>query len=457
MFNKFIFLFSAILFLGNLAIAERPEFRLGNPLHPGGTGSVRNRSIQAFSLPFRGVNDDQHTRFIIGNSLFRTNWVSFPSSVEKLQGLGPLFNTRSCASCHQNDGRGSPPLDAKSPFVGMLFRISDKATGYKPVKGYGDQIQPDGLPGVPGEATPTVKYVEVKSTYPDGASFTLLKPIYQITDPQYGPLPETTVISPRVAPQMIGLGLIEAITDSDILRNADAEDKNKDGVSGRPNWISVDGKKKMGRFGWKANQQSVESQVAGAFAGDMGITSRLHRNSNCEPEQKLCLESPSAKKMEISDQDLDAVVTYARLLAVPERELINESDIKVGEVLFTEAKCVSCHIPKFTTGESRALPILSRQIIFPYSDFLLHDMGEDLADHRPDIEADGNEWRTPPLWGIGLIHAVNKHNRLLHDGRARGIEEAILWHGGEASDSKKTFMSFSQVQRKQLIQFVESL
>lgn len=441
----------------SFANAEHSARRHGDPLHPGGTGSIRNRSTQAFSLPFRGINDDQHTQFIIGNSLFRTNWVSFPSSVEKLQGLGPLFNTRSCASCHQNDGRGSPPLDTKSPFVGILFRISDKANGFKPVKNYGDQIQPDGLPGVPGEATPTVKYDEVKSTYPDGTTYALVKPTYQITNPNYGPLPETTVISPRVAPQMVGLGLIETITETDILKNSDPDDKNQDGVSGRPNWISAEGKKKLGRFGWKANQQSVESQVAGAFAGDMGITSRLHRNSNCEPEQKLCAESPSSKKLEIDNQDLDSVITYSKLLAVPERELINEADIKVGESLFSESKCTSCHIPSFTTGENSLLPILSNQVIFPYSDFLLHDMGEELADHRPDIDADGNEWRTPPLWGIGLIHTVNKHNRLLHDGRARGVEEAILWHGGEAVPAKKKFMSLNQTQRKQLIQFVESL
>jgi CxxC motif-containing protein (DUF1111 family) len=219
----------------------------------------------------------------------------------------------------------------------------------------------------------------------------------------------------------------------------------------------MDGKtKRLGRFGHKANQPGLKEQNSGAFLGDMGITSSLHPDQNCSDRQMDCKKSLALKHLELSDEDLSRMTFYTQMIAVPARRIIDVEKVERGEKVFHHINCTSCHIPSFTTAKS-SLKQLSQQKIYPYTDLLLHDMGEDLADHRPDHLATGTEWRTPPLWGVGLIKTVNRHQRLLHDGRARNVQEAILWHGGEAKTSQQKFIQLTKSEREALILFIESL
>jgi CxxC motif-containing protein (DUF1111 family) len=213
----------------------------------------------------------------------------------------------------------------------------------------------------------------------------------------------------------------------------------------------------LGRFGWKANQPSIEQQSAGAFLGDIGLTSPLFPEQNCTAVQEACRAAPTGGDPEVDQEKIDAVTFYARYLAVPARRDADDSTVRHGEALFAAIGCASCHFTTLVTGDLDDAPALSAQRIHPYTDLLLHDMGTDLADDRPDYEADGREWRTPPLWGLGLIATVNRHTLLLHDGRARGVAEAILWHGGEGETARETFRNLPREDRAALVRFLESL
>ena len=231
---------------------------------------------------------------------------------------------------------------------------------------------------------------------------------------------------------------------------------NGDGISGRIHmiWNADTGEFVVGRFGWKAAAPSVLQQSANAFLGDIGITSSMHRDQNCPEAQTACAAAVSGGDPEVSDQRLADVVFYTQTLAPPAAR--GYAERKDGAELFFAAGCHRCHVPRITTGKHE-IEALSGQVILPYTDLLLHDMGPELADHSPEHDASGSEWRTPPLWGIGLIPAVNDHQRLLHDGRARGVAEAILWHGGEAESSREAFRNMSAEDRQALIDFINSL
>ncbi len=423
---------------------------------PGGKFGIDSRSIQAFSLPMKGLSKKEITDFMVGNSLFRSNWVMSPSSVTKLQGLGPTFIARSCSSCHQNDGR-SKPNDNGETSAGLLFRISISKNGkdfyHDPI--YGDQIQTNSIMNVASEAETHIEYTEIKNKFYDGEEYVLIKPDYKIKNLKLGNLDGSVVISPRVAPAIIGMGLIESISENDILKHADPEDFDNDGISGRPNFIMSNGKKMLGRFGWKANQPTLKDQDAGALLGDMGITTSFHPKQNCNTQQIECMNAHNSG-VEMDDDDFNRLVFYTAVLGVPKSRIENKEVISKGEILFQNTECIKCHVSEYKTSKN-SFKQFSHQRISPYSDFLLHDMGDELADNRPDFEANGKEWRTPPLWGIGLTKVVNRHMRLLHDGRARGINEAILWHGGEASGAREKYKKLSNSERKILIQFVEAL
>jgi CxxC motif-containing protein (DUF1111 family) len=267
------------------------------------------------------------------------------------------------------------------------------------------------------------------------------------------------MMSPRTAPAMIGLGLLEAIDESAIVALADETDTNGDGISGRTNyvWDPKAQATRLGRFGWKANQAGIEQQTSGAFLGDMGITSPLFPTNNCPPAQATCRAQIDGGEPEADQETIDQVTYYGRLLAVPARRDAQAADVLHGKQLFIDAGCASCHTPKLVTGDFEGIPEISHQTIFPYSDMLLHDMGDELADHRPDFLATGTEWRTSPLWGLGLVHVVNGHTNFLHDGRARDVSEAILWHGGEATDAREAYRAMDARERASLLRFVESL
>lgn len=434
-----------------------PEFRSG------GDGSVVARGGEAYNFPMRNATNAHHRSFVVGNSLFRENWVASPASIKTRQGLGPLLNAQSCSTCHFKDGRGQPPGSPSESFSSMLVRLSVPGKGPHgepvPVPAYGDQLRHRSIVGVKSLGDVKVKYEEITSKYPDGAPYSLLKPTYVFEDLHYGPMPEDVMTSPRVAPFVIGLGLLETIDEKDILAHADPEDRDGDGVRGRPNhvWDYTQKRVRLGRFGWKANQPSLHQQNAGAFSGDMGVTSDVFPKQNCPSTARDCLKAFSLKSVEIDARDLEHMDTYTKLLAVPVRRDLQDPQVRAGRDLFRQAKCQACHVESYVTGVDPAFPELSKQRIFPYTDLLLHDMGDGLADHRPDFEAGGNDWRTPPLWGIGLLKEASGHTRLLHDGRARGFEEAVLWHGGEGEASRQSFLRMNKSERDALVRFLESL
>jgi CxxC motif-containing protein (DUF1111 family) len=438
----------------------------------GGATTVEKTGTEAFSLPSANLTSTRLLAFNVGNSFFRNPWVIAPSSTTARDGLGPLFNTNTCQGCHIKDGRGHPPLGDASNAVSMLVRLSIPAQpdnvqhsehllhdGVVPEPVYGGQLQDMANPGIAAEGRIRIVWEPRALQFSDGTAIELIKPVLQITDLAYGDLHPDTLFSARIAPPMIGLGLLEAISDEDLLAHEDPDDKNADGISGRANrvWNKETQGTVMGRFGWKAGQPSLVQQDAGAFAGDMGLTSRLAHSDDCTPAQTGCVQAPNGGDKEVSDNILDSVLFYSRNLAVPARRHANSPDVLRGKKLFNDAGCAACHIPSFTTRPDAAEPELANQRIFPYTDLLLHDMGEGLADHRPDFLASGNEWRTPPLWGIGLTQDVNGHTRFLHDGRARNVMEAVLWHGGEAETAQKNVLAMKKADRDALLAFLDSL
>ena len=343
----------------------------------------------------------------------------------------------------------------------MLIRLSapGKAEdgGPMPHPAYGGQLNDRAILGVTAEGRATITYGEVAGKYADGTSYTLMKPRYRFHDLAFGELGKEAMFSPRVAPAVFGMGLLEAIPETALEGWADPDDKDGDGISGRINHVpGPDGKTTVGRFGWKANVATLRQQDAGAAQGDMGITTSLNPEQNCPAPQEACKAAPAGGEPEMSDKQLDKMTFYMHTLAVPARRDVADPIVMQGAALFEDAGCVSCHKPQIKTGPHEVNAV-AHQDIQPFTDLLLHDMGEALADGRPDYEAGGSEWRTPPLWGIGLVSVVNKHTRFLHDGRARNLEEAILWHGGEGEKAKEYFRTLPKADREALLSFLESL
>ena len=429
----------------------------------GGATTVFNRARGAFSQPAANLPIKKLRDFTFGNRLFNTKWATAPASVQSFDGLGPLFNRNSCSGCHHKDGRGRPPLKSGAMMKSMLVRLSipgsDADSTPKPHPTYGEQLNNQSILGVPAEGRTEVTYEAIEGQFADGEAYQLIAPTYRFTDLNYGTLGEEILFSPRVAPAVYGLGLLEAIPEETLLSLADPDDSDGDGISGRPNRVTdhVHNRIAVGRFGWKANQPRLKQQNAGAMLGDIGITTSVFPNENCTPSQASCKNRPHGGQPELSDTFLNKLTFYTQTLAVPARRRVDAPIVQHGERLFEQAGCVACHTPTLKTGEHPDVPELSNQVIHPYTDLLLHDMGPGLADNRPDFLANGSEWRTPPLWGIGLVKVVNGHTRFLHDGRARGVMEAILWHGGEADTSRKAVQQMSASDRDALIAFLESL
>lgn len=470
----------------DLARVERVASPIGDFSKPeafermqGGAGTSKKRvnrdSLSHFSS---NITFEEEQTFKLGNALFRKLWVSSPSSTQASDGLGPLFNARSCQSCHLKDGRGHPPEgdnDATSMFL-RLARPAETTAEIAAIRNfvavnfpdptYGGQLQELAVPGLKAEGHMAIRYAEMPLRLDDGTQASLRKPVYDATDLNYGPLHSSTTLSPRIAPPMTGLGLIEAIHPADILANADAEDSNNDGISGRPAIVrdAGTGKITLGRFGWKAENPSVRQQSAGAFAGDIGISSPdvPKHYGDCTANQSECLSLATGvqKRLgtsEAPDPVMGLVTFYSKNLAVPARRKVEDAQVLRGKQQFYNLGCVSCHTPKFVTSRDAENKAHRFQLIWPYSDFLLHDMGDGLADGQQVGVANGNEWRTPPLWGIGLTETVNGHTFFLHDGRARNLEEAILWHGGEAQTARDGYSALLKSDRDALIKFLESL
>ncbi|PHH40456.1 di-heme oxidoredictase family protein [Pseudomonas putida] len=463
------------LALGLSACDDAPRFTKAEPgeARSGGAATVRKTDQNAFSLPSANLPPSRRVDFSVGNSFFRSPWVIAPSTTTARDGLGPLFNTNACQNCHIKDGRGHPPAPDAANAVSMLVRLSIpdspayakviEQLGVVPEPVYGGQFQDMAVPGVTPEGKVRVEYTPVPIRFKDGTEVELRKPVLQFTQLGYGPMHPDTRFSARVAPPMIGLGLLEAIPEEAILANAAAQAKENNGIKGRVNRVWDDELQKTvaGRFGWKAGQPNLNQQNVHAFSGDMGLTTSLRPFDDCTDAQTACKQAPNGNgpdgEPEVSDNILRLVLFYTRNLAVPARRGVNDQQVLAGKNLFFQASCQSCHTPKYTTAANAAEPELANQVIRPYSDLLLHDMGDGLADNRTEFKASGRDWRTPPLWGIGLTQAVSGHTQFLHDGRARNLLEAVLWHGGEAQQAQQQVLSFNAEQRAALLAFLNSL
>jgi len=441
----------------------------------GGDTTVDDATSQAFGRPAPNLDAAELERHLDGDAAFEAAFVSSGQPVNP--GLGPVFNNTSCARCHPSDGRGRPP-EQGGAMTSMLVRISvgnDPVTGPVAVPGMGRQLQHRALFGVPPEAGVEVRYTEIAGKFADGMPYSLRDPVYSLNRPAdpdalatNGIALERIQISPRVAPPIFGRGLLEAIPEEDILAAADPDDRDGDGISGRANYVRDDaaGATRLGRFGLKANNPTLQQQNAGAYQQDMGISNPYYpadvasgqvQFDGVADDPELGIDPSTARPNPGTGQEiLDAVTFYTQTLAVPARRNIRDPRVARGEVLFLRAKCAACHTPTFVTGDS-PVRALANQRIYPYSDMLLHDMGAALADGRPDFLATGTEWRTAPLWGIGLTTLVNGHAFYLHDGRARDLTEAILWHGGEAKTAMETFRRMPREDRDALLEFLKSL
>ncbi len=431
------------------------------------------------SHPSANLSFDKRLDFRLGDSVFRKLWVSSPSSTTASDGLGPLYNARACQQCHIRDGRGHTPENAGDNAISMFLRLSIPAQteqqkrlleqgriGTIPEPTYGGQLQDFAVTGLAAEGQMQILWQEQIVTLADGTEVSLRRPEYSITDLSYGPLHPQTRLSPRIAPPMTGLGLLEAIPTSDILSQEDPNDIDDDGISGRANrvWDSQQQQVVPGRFGWKAGNPTLLQQNSGAFNGDIGISTTLKTDpyGDCTNQQPTCRQqphgnTPAQDDLEASHAMSELLLFYTRNLAVPARRDVNLPEVLAGKKLFYTSGCQSCHRPKYRTGDHASMPEQSGQLIWPYTDLLLHDMGEGLADNRPEFAASGREWRTPPLWGIGLTQIANGHTQYLHDGRARNLLEAILWHGGEAEPARNQVINMSSKERGQLLRFLESL
>jgi CxxC motif-containing protein (DUF1111 family) len=445
---------------------------------PAGAATVRARADdEAFSQHSDNITFEQELEFKLGNGLFKKLWVFSPASTRASDGLGPLHNARSCQRCHVKDGRGHVPQGPDDSAVSMFLRVSVPGLapeelaavkdyiGTAPHPAYGGQMQDLSPPGIAPEYTLKVAYEEIEVALAGGEATSLHKPVYEAVNLGYGPLGEDAMLSPRVAPPMIGLGLLEAIPAADILALADEDDTDGDGISGRANmvWSREYDQVMLGRFGLKAGMPTVNEQSQAAFSGDIGISTPLYPAAwgDCTDLQTACQDAPhgdgDVRGTEIDGPNMDLVTFYSRNLAVPARRDPDAPEVLHGKEVFYGAGCPACHVPKFVTHRLADRPEQSFQLIWPYSDLLLHDMGEGLADNRPEGRATGREWRTAPLWGIGLTQQVSAEAGYLHDGRARTLLEAILWHGGEAQPARDHVAELTPEDRAALISFLESL
>lgn len=452
------FISGVIIFGGGLFAQSAPSVP---PIADDDGWSIDDRTVDAFGHPLPRLSAEDRRKFSVGNSIFRNNWVTAPSSTEGRDGLGPLFNARSCGGCHAKDGRSRPDLPGEEPSGGLLIRIGEPTQNGpdRPHPIYGDQIQDSAILEVTREARIAITYRSLPGKFADGKSYELAAPEYRLIEPAYGEIGGTARLGPRVAPQLVGVGLIEAVPDSTILSLADPDDRDGDGISGRVHILgkTTDGKPIVGRFGWKATQPSLLRQIAAALSGDIGITSDLFPNENLTAPQFTAVKFASGGQPEIDALKLERLVYYCRTLAVPRRRDVDFPEIVRGRDLFGTLGCARCHLPELLTADDADVAELRGQKIHPFTDLLLHDMGPDLADQKRDGDASPSEWRTPPLWGMGLVKTVNRHERFLHDGRARNAEEAVLWHGGEAKAAAVHYRRLPATDRSAVIAFLESL
>ena len=421
----------------------------------------KNKSV--LLTPIDNLNDEEYDKFILGRSFFTIPWVESPSATTARDGLGPLFNANTCISCHPANGRGTlfnkDGLESRSLIARLSMNANDskennellKYKGFIPSSIYGSQLSVNAIHGVEFEGKVKIDFKEVEVFFPDGEKQILLKPNYSLENLNYGTLQEGTIISYRISPTLNGMGLIELISNEDILKNVDEHDINNDGISGRANYVysNLTKKEELGKYTWKASVAFLKEQVAGAAFNDMGLTTSIFSSENCTSSQQKCNDAPKSRDaIDLPDDRLDAITYYLKHIKSYTPKITKEYE--EGLEIFEQISCSKCHITSFDTSKGFN--------VYPYSDFLLHDMGNDLADGRVEFKASANEWRTAPLWGLSLHEKINAEKpRLLHDGRARSFQEAILWHGGEAVKAKENYMNLPKEKREKLLKFLEEL
>lgn len=425
-----------------------------------GLATVDDVTEHAFLRPIATLDAEAQKQYAHGRKMFDAKWVFFWFE-EGQWGSGPTNNANACGECHINNGRGSAPQEpgkAHSMVVRLSVPGENSYGGPKHEPNYGDQFQTIGVQGVVApEGIVEINWIEEKIAFADGEAVQLRRPEIKFKELNFGKLNASLLTSPRVAPPLVGMGLLEAVPEETV-RALAARDSN-DGIRGRVNevWDYAAKKKSIGRFGHKANSPTIRQQIAEAFNNDIGVTSDYFPDQNCPGPQDVCRGQMPSGRPELGQVRWNAIEFHLRHAAVPARRNVDDEQVQRGEKLFAESQCTACHVPELKTGVVKNQPTLSEQMIHPYTDLLLHDMGEGLADNRPDYKAGGRDWRTAPLWGVGLTKAVNGVNTYLHDGRARSLTEAILWHGGEAEHAREKFRQMSKADRESLVRFLESL
>lgn len=430
-----------------LVLGALPPVVLPHVEQSGGATTVADTGRNAFGRAPMNMPRSRWPDFYAGKGVFDRDW---SDSRLRPAVAGPFFSATGCMTCHVKDGRGQPPASPTEAPVSLAFQLS-APDGAGPHPLYGMQLDMHAVEGQVPEGHVRVDFEETRGTFATGEPYSLVRPRYQFQGLVHGPLGDGALFSARVSPVNFGLGLLEALPEAAIVARADPEDRDQDGISGRVNRVlDVEtGETRLGRFGWKANQPTLRQQVAHALVADMGVTTTLYR-------QEQGRDAPG--EPEVSQDDMDLLMIYMRLIAVPKRRDWEAPEVQRGHAVFRAIGCAACHVdtPQ-ETSPVEGFDELSRQVIYPYTDLLLHDLGEGLADGRPDGLATGSEWRTPPLWGIGLVEAVNRHTRFLHDGRARSLEEAVLWHGGEAAPAQARYVRLPREDRAALLAFLKSL
>ena len=429
---------------------------LNERIYAGGATTIFSENSLAYSVAAPNLTEAEDDKHTIGDRAFETTFVTNPAPI--YGGLGPIFNSNSCISCHPGDGRAAFPTDLERS-RGFFMRVSLPSTdahgGPLPVPGFGTQVQNRSLTGFQPEGKYAVSFTDSIVTFRDGSKVTLKVPHYTLNGVN-ATVPPNILISPRTSMPIYGLGLLENIPEADLKALEDVNDANNDGISGKINyvWDGVHKKRMVGRFGWKANTATLLDEAAGSFSGDLGVTNPYY------PVEigKGQAHSDDGKNddPEMSKEMVDATEFYLQTLAVPAMRNAHKKSVRYGAYIFEGIGCAKCHTVKQRTLNAPT-PALANQTFYPYTDMLLHDMGPALADNRPDFLANGREWRTRPLWGIGLQEIASGHTNFLHDGRAKNITEAILWHGGESEKSKKIFLKLTKKEREDLLEFLNSI
>ncbi len=402
--------------------------------------------------PLPDLTETERLIFSLGASQFAAAWHAAPSDDVAFDGLGPLYNATSCAACHPSGGAAPGPRFASDP-ADLSSRLAVVIEPADPI--FGDQIQPFSV-GSPDEGLPTVTWMRQSAEGPDGAASSLVAPTYRLGPSPYGLVTSDRAISGRVPPPLAGLGLLEVVPDAVILANADPDDRDGDGISGVARQISVDGETLIGRFGWRAEQPTIASQTMHALSRDMGLSTDAFPDhfGDCTVEQEDCRKAPHGAggvsgPTEVPKSVVEQISAFIALSAPPAPA---EEGFVVGAAIFADIGCAKCHRPSLPVDEATR----GQSSVAAYTDLLLHDMGEGLAVRDGTGRMVDGEWRTAPLWGLG-VRADAPEPGLLHDGRAISITEAILWHGGEGARSRDAFRSLSETQRAQLIAFLRSL